>query len=99
MLLPTEGVDSSDGGEYLLGHSSSRSVLLLLLTGEDGGHLGEHCARNGQKWREGKEKEGKSIIFSKADDETRNEGGKELDENGQLVSDSSSNLVNITAQC
>ena len=98
-LLPTKGIDSSDGGEYLLSYSTGRGVLLLLLTGEGSCQLGKHSPRDGQQWREGNKKESKLVIFSKTNNKTSDEGRNQLDENGQLVSNSSSNLVDIAVWC
>ena len=82
LLLPTKSIDSSNRGEYLLSHSTSRGVLLLLPTGEGSRDFAKQEPKGCQYGCQAEHEQGKSPLLSHRDNETGHKGCQVLDGDG-----------------
>ena len=61
-------------------------------------HLAQHSSSDDQEGSEGKQQEGEPPRSHKGNHKTSHKGGNPLDEDGELVTNTSTNLFNITAR-
>ena len=95
-FLSTKCKDCSNGGEYLLSHSPSGSILILCLGGKCCRDLGQDSSTDNQERSESHQEKSQSPLLGEGNRKASEKGGDPLDKDAQFVSNSSIDLINVT---